>query len=68
MKAAVPESPKNYAALLEELKQRIRSSRLRAALSVNRELIVLYWSIGRDILARQRAEGWGIKGHRPAGR
>ncbi|MGA9367082.1 MAG: PDDEXK nuclease domain-containing protein [Steroidobacteraceae bacterium] len=61
MKAAVPESPKNYAALLEELKQRIRSSRLRAALSVNRELIVLYWSIGRDILARQRAEGWGTK-------
>lgn len=60
MKAAVPESP-NYAALLEELKQRIRSSRLRAALSVNRELIVLYRSIGRDILARQRAEGWGAK-------
>ena len=50
-----------YPALLAELKQRIRSTRLRAALSVNRELILLYWSIGRDILARQRAEGWGAK-------
>jgi hypothetical protein len=31
------------------------------ALSVNRELVLLYWSIGRDILARQHAEGWGTK-------
>lgn len=56
-----PEPPESYPALLAELKQRIQSARLRAALSVNRELILLYWSIGRDILARQRAEGWGTK-------
>jgi DUF1016 N-terminal domain len=53
--------PKGYAALLAELKQRIDSARLRAALSVNRELVLLYWSIGRDILARLSAEGWGAK-------
>jgi predicted nuclease of restriction endonuclease-like (RecB) superfamily len=29
--------------------------------SVNRELVVLYWSIGRDILSRQENEGWGAK-------
>ena len=61
MTTGTPEPPDSYPALLAELKQRIRSTRLRAALSVNRELILLYWSIGRDILARQRAEGWGAK-------
>lgn len=55
------EAPDSYPAFLAELKQRIRSARLQAALSLNRELVLLYWSIGRDILARQRAEGWGAK-------
>lgn len=50
-----------YAALLSELKARIRSARLRGAMSVNQELILLYWTIGRDILARQSAEGWGAR-------
>src|SRR5688500_11611232 len=36
-----------------ELKPRIRSAQVRSALSVNRELVLLYWSIGRDILERQ---------------
>lgn len=50
-----------YPAFLTELKRRIRGARTRAAVSVNSELILLYWSIGRDILVRQRAEGWGTK-------
>ncbi|WP_116808293.1 PDDEXK nuclease domain-containing protein [Steroidobacter cummioxidans] len=50
-----------YSALLAELKQRIRSTRLRAMVSVNRELNLLYWSIGRDIRSRQRAAKWGAK-------
>ena len=50
-----------YAALLGDLKERIQSARLRAALAVNQELILLYWSIGRDILARQLDEGWGAR-------
>lgn len=53
-------SPK-YAELLTELKARIRSAQLKAALSVNRELILLYWRIGRQILESQRQEGWGSK-------
>lgn len=51
----------SYPAFLAELKQRIRTARLRAAIAVNQDLILLYWSIGRDILARQRSEGWGAK-------
>lgn len=47
-----------YASLLFQLKERIRSARLKAAVAVNRELILLYWGIGREILARQNVEGW----------
>lgn len=50
-----------YVTLVAELKQRIADARLRAALSVNRELVLLYWGIGRDILSRQESEGWGAK-------
>ncbi|WP_453998087.1 PDDEXK nuclease domain-containing protein [Afipia felis] len=54
-------SIQGYAELVTELKQRITEARLRAALSVNRELVLLYWGIGRDILSRQANEGWGTK-------
>ena len=51
--------PVGYAALLEALKARIRAAQVKAALSVNRELVQLYWDIGRQIVERQKAEGWG---------
>lgn len=51
--------PVNYGELLEDLKVRIRAAQVKAALSVNRELIALYWDIGRSIVERQRAESWG---------
>jgi len=51
----------NYASWLAELKQRIQSAQQRAALSVNRELVLLYWQIGKEILERQQAQGWGSK-------
>lgn len=53
--------PSTYLAFLGDLKERIRSARLHAALAVNRELVLLYWSIGKDILERQQSEGWGSK-------
>jgi predicted nuclease of restriction endonuclease-like (RecB) superfamily len=53
--------PTGYHELLEELKGRIRTAQVRAALAVNRELVLLYWSIGRDVLRRQQTEGWGSK-------
>lgn len=51
----------DYQDFLRDLKARIRSAQVRAALSVNRELVLLYWQIGREILARQEREGWGTK-------
>jgi predicted nuclease of restriction endonuclease-like (RecB) superfamily len=56
-----PALPSGYPELLQRLKSRIRSAQVRAAFAVNRELVLLYWSIGRDILLRQEAEGWGAK-------
>jgi predicted nuclease of restriction endonuclease-like (RecB) superfamily len=58
---AAPTDTQGYVALVAELKKRIADARLRASLSVNRELVLLYWSIGRDILSRQGREGWGAK-------
>lgn len=53
--------PQGYQDLLAQLKSQIRSSQSRAALAVNRELVLLYWSIGKQILDRQAGEGWGSK-------
>lgn len=58
--ALIPE-PAGYADWLTELKSRIYTAQQRATLAVNRELVLLYWQIGRDILARQTAQGWGAK-------
>jgi predicted nuclease of restriction endonuclease-like (RecB) superfamily len=50
-----------YDEFLLDLKSRILSAQVKAAISVNRELITLYWNIGREILQRQTAQGWGAK-------
>ena len=50
-----------YIDFLDGLKERIRAAQVRAALAVNRELILLYWQIGRDLQARQSGQGWGAK-------
>ncbi len=56
---AADDLPASYAALLNDLKGRIRTAQVKAVLAVNRELIGLYWDIGRAIVERQKAEGWG---------
>jgi predicted nuclease of restriction endonuclease-like (RecB) superfamily len=51
----------DYLTLLSDLKTQIRAARTKAALAVNRELILLYWSVGRQILEQQSRQGWGAK-------
>lgn len=55
-KALLPES---YVHVLESLKERIRQTQFKAALSANRHLIELYWHIGKTIVERQQTEAWG---------
>lgn len=50
-----------YKALLDELKKRVSTSQYQAALSVNKELIILYHHIGTSILESQEQHGWGAK-------
>jgi predicted nuclease of restriction endonuclease-like (RecB) superfamily len=66
--AAAPEAPPGlspqpagYAEWLVDLKARIHTAQQRAALAVNQELVLLYWQLGREILARQAQQGWGAK-------
>lgn len=51
--------PDDYAEVFESLKARVQQSQTKAMLSVNRELISLYWEIGRQIAQRQERGGWG---------
>jgi predicted nuclease of restriction endonuclease-like (RecB) superfamily len=53
--------PTDYAPLLADIKARVQAARIKAGLAANRELLALYWDIGRLILDRQKREGWGAK-------
>ncbi len=63
MTAAQPplSTPDGYAEWLAQLKGQIARARQRASLAVNAELVQLFGRIGRDILQRQQAQGWGAK-------
>lgn len=52
---------KAYLLFLSKLKNDIQQARLKAALTVNEQLLELYWKIGNNILIQQDAEGWGAK-------
>lgn len=53
--------PADYGQWLADIKNRVLTARHKAVLAVNAELVSLYWHIGRDILQRQAAQGWGSK-------
>ncbi|CAG9931398.1 DUF1016 N-terminal domain-containing protein [Candidatus Nitrotoga arctica] len=59
--AALIEPPNGYGDWLADLKTRIHTAQQRASLVMNRELVLLYWQIGGDILERQAKQGWGAK-------
>lgn len=48
-----------YTDLLGDIKTRIRLAQVKATLSANAEMILMYWDIGRLITERQQREGWG---------
>ncbi len=50
---------KEYMIFLNEIKSRIVAARFQAIRSVNKELIHLYWDIGKSIIERQKRFGWG---------
>jgi predicted nuclease of restriction endonuclease-like (RecB) superfamily len=52
-------APPDYAAFLAGLKDRILRAHTSAARAINRDLILLYWDIGRGIVEKQQTAGWG---------
>ena len=51
--------PAEYSTFLIELKERIHKAQYAALKAVNKELIALYWDIGKSIVSRQEELGWG---------
>lgn len=52
---------KAYLQFLGSLKEKVRQTQLQAMVSVNQQLLLLYWKIGADILVRQKESKWGDK-------
>jgi predicted nuclease of restriction endonuclease-like (RecB) superfamily len=59
MKKNISISDKRYLDFVREMKERITFARIIAARSVNRELILLYWDIGKGIAEKQKKYRWG---------
>jgi predicted nuclease of restriction endonuclease-like (RecB) superfamily len=55
------ELPDDYATVLNEIKGRIQQERLRVVLAANSAMVLLYWDVGKMILAKQQSDGWGAK-------
>lgn len=52
---------KGYNRLLDRLKKEIQAARIKASLTINVQLLIIYWKLGKAILDQQKQEGWGTK-------
>jgi len=57
----ISDVPDSYIDMRDTIISKIKESRFRCAVQVNSGMIELYWSIGNEILFRQKNEGWGAK-------
>jgi len=48
-----------YLNFLNGIKERLKSAQIRAALSVNKELIQFYWELGNELINKQKMYKWG---------
>ncbi|WNY23948.1 Putative nuclease YhcG [Methanimicrococcus hongohii] len=51
----------SYSEFIAEVKSSIQNERMKAVISANRHMIILYWKIGSMILEKQKEAGWGAK-------
>ncbi len=51
----------NYKNWISDLKNKIRTAQIKASLSVNEQMIMLYWEIGKSIVEKQQEYNWGSK-------
>ncbi len=55
----IERSDNEYRGFLNALKKRIKSTQIKATLSANKEIIFLYWEIGKELFDKQENQGWG---------
>jgi predicted nuclease of restriction endonuclease-like (RecB) superfamily len=48
-----------YQSFITDIKSKIRQAQYEALKAVNKELLTLYWYIGKQIVTQQQALGWG---------
>lgn len=59
--SSLSEMPEGYAEFLSGLKERITQERIKALMSANAAVVLMYWDLGSSVLERQQSEGWGAK-------
>lgn len=59
MAEAIVKNDPEYLAWVQELSERYRRSQIKAAVSVNREMLVFYWRLGKDIAELHAESRWG---------
>lgn len=55
----IPIKSDDYKAFIQDIKQRIQSAQIKAAVAVNHALLNLYWDLAERIAAKQRESAWG---------
>lgn len=58
-KNKISSTAKEYVQTLTELKQHVQNAQIKAVFSANKELLNLYWIIGKTIIEKQEKSGWG---------
>lgn len=53
------EIDKTYRKWLKDIKQKIKAAQLKVAVSVNTQLIEMYWLLAEDIVKKQQFANWG---------
>lgn len=53
--------PDNYKTILSQIKSKIAKAQIKTVLAANKQMLLLYWQIGNDIISQQQAQGWGSK-------
>jgi predicted nuclease of restriction endonuclease-like (RecB) superfamily len=60
-KIALETSVKEYVSIFKDIKKRVQQAQVKAAFSVNKELLMLYWEIGRIVVEMQQKQRWGTR-------
>lgn len=50
-----------YRSWIQELGERYRKSQIKASIRVNNEMLMYYWSVGKDITEKRADSKWGSK-------